>query len=314
MAQYSDPYENWKAAGRPGGSFATWQASQAAPVPAAAPAPAAAQPTAQPVAAPAAPAGVPTPEQLRAKAKAEGWSEDFDRFDDAQLQRWLSSGLYDPNTGKFRSENDPTGAATYDKPAECPPGTTFHGSKCVSWDQLPYELGGTGSAGPAGGPGGGSPAAAPAFDPTNPLQSQLVNQYQERGNMFSSQQPGGFGESLTGGGIFWGQGGQGAVNPALTAAALNAFTPAAPSQTGGGQPAAKPPLSAASNAGNMQPAMTSAFAGGFTGKGTGDVTTGIQQPTGMIGAAPAPAKPLEGALARQYKDPNKWWMPENRVR
>jgi len=306
MAQYSDPYENWKAAGRPGGSFEAWQASQAAPAPAAAPAPVAAQPAAQPAAAPS-PAGVPTPEQLRAKAKAEGWSEDFDRFDDAQLQRWLSSGLYDPNTGKFRSENDPTGAATYDKPAECPPGTTFHGSKCVGWDQLPYELGGTGTSGPAGGQG----QAAPLGSPTDPLQQKLMNLYQERGGMFAGQGAGGFGESLTGGGIFTGEGGQGAVNPALTAAALNAFTPQAPSQAAGGQPAAPQPPAPMAKAASS---INSAFAGGFTGQGTGDVKAGVQQPTNMIGAAPAPAQPLEGALARQYKDPNKWWMPENRVR
>lgn len=82
----------------------------------------------------------PFADMIRARARAEGWSEDFARFSDAQIEAWKQ--YWDPAAGRFRSENDPTGAATYDKPAECPPGTTFHGTRCVKWEDLPAWAGG----------------------------------------------------------------------------------------------------------------------------------------------------------------------------
>ena len=140
-SQYSDPYEEWKAQGRPGGSFEAWQAQQGGqvsiPTPLQVPSGAYGGSVSAPVQTPTAQTGIPTPAQLRQTARQQNWSEDFDRFSDAQLQVWLNSGLYDASTGKFRSENDPNGPATYDKPAECPPGTTFHGNSCVPYGQLP---------------------------------------------------------------------------------------------------------------------------------------------------------------------------------
>lgn len=119
-----------------------------------------------------APGATPTPAQLRQQASQGRWSEDFARFSDAQLAAWLNSGLYDPASGKFRSENDPNGPAIYDKPAECPAGTTFHGTRCVPWDQMPAW---------AGGPGGGGSQLTQALMPWQapqrpqiPLEQQII--------------------------------------------------------------------------------------------------------------------------------------------
>jgi len=174
-------------------------------------------------------------DMIRKKSKDEGWSEDFERFSDAQIDAWQK--YYDPSTGKFKSENDPSGAATYDKPAECPPGTTFHGSKCVSWDSLPEELGGTGGGG-GGGKGGKGPAAAgPPPPPTtfgsqlsytgNPLTDMLLYQFnsgsqlsdpskmntfalgqdrQEEGAGADADQQKRTGQLLQGGGLWWQEG------------------------------------------------------------------------------------------------------------
>jgi len=141
-SQYGDQYEEWKAQGRPGGDYQAWLASQGGgqisiPTPPQIPSGAYGGSVSAPVPTPTAQGGIPTPAELRQTALQQKWSEDFQRFSDPQLQAWLSSGLYDPSTGKFRSENDPNGPATYDKPAECPPGTTFHGNSCVPYAQLP---------------------------------------------------------------------------------------------------------------------------------------------------------------------------------
>jgi hypothetical protein len=72
----------------------------------------------------------PTPAELRQKAKQEGWSEDFERFDDATLKRWLDN-YWDEKTGHFKSEKvDAAGnpiQGTFEKPDECPPGMTAFG-------------------------------------------------------------------------------------------------------------------------------------------------------------------------------------------
>lgn len=238
-------------------------------------------------------------DMVRKKARDEGWSEDFARFSDAQLEAWKP--YWDEGAGKFRSEQGQAGF--FEKPTECAPGTTMHGSKCVPWSSLPPELGGT--LGQGGGAQPGAPAApgGAAFNPNDPLQSQLVNLFQERGGMFAGQ-GGQFGESLSGGGIWTGSNNQAGVNPALTQAALTAFTPAAPSQ----QAAPKPAAAAA-------PAVNSAYMSGITGMGTG----GLPQPVGtpppqpQMATAPSGGGPLNKALAGAYRDPNQWWKGKPQV-
>jgi len=170
MANYTDPYENWKALGRPGGSFEAWQAQQGGGQPQATPAPSQAPSAATPAG-----GGVPTPAELRAMASSGKWSEDFDRWKgpagDAQLQRWLDSGLWDPQAQKFRSENDPNGPAIYDKPAECPAGTTFHGSRCVPYAELPAWAGGSYGYGDTGQRAGGAWVDVGG----NPLQDMMAS-------------------------------------------------------------------------------------------------------------------------------------------
>lgn len=185
------------------------------------------------------PGGSSFADMIRQKAKNEHWSEDFARFSDAQIEAWKK--FYDPASGKFWSENDPEHkyGSGFDKPAECPEGTTFHGSKCVSWDQLPPELGGTlglppGSK-PSGAAGGGSaqPAAPTTFGSQlsytgNPLTDMLLHQFNtgqslsdpSQMNMFAmgaDRQAGGegaaadqqtrTGQLLQGGGLWWQEGG-----------------------------------------------------------------------------------------------------------
>jgi hypothetical protein len=119
-SQYGDPYEEWKAQGRPGGSFAAWQASQGGG--------AAPQVTGGSVAAPAATPGANTPgatlEQM-IRQGAQGQSEDFARFNSGTVQGW-GNQYYDAAASaaagrpQFRSMRGQDGF--FDKPTECPPG------------------------------------------------------------------------------------------------------------------------------------------------------------------------------------------------
>jgi len=72
------------------------------------------------------PIGSITPQALRAKAKAEGWSEDFARpeFTDAVLQGWIDK-YWDAKAGKFRSARGAEGL--WEKPTECPDGQSPSG-------------------------------------------------------------------------------------------------------------------------------------------------------------------------------------------
>lgn len=137
---YSDPYEEWKVQGRPGGSFQAWQASQGGG--------AAPQVTGGGVAAPAATpsafnqawmdeglaaynAGQRGSDPLRtpgfdpntfrqnyAALSGGNRPEDLARFSDEGLAGWMP--FYDPQTGKYRSMRGAEG--WFDKPTECPPG------------------------------------------------------------------------------------------------------------------------------------------------------------------------------------------------
>lgn len=156
---------------------------------------------------------------MRAWAKQHGMSEDFDRWDDGQLMAW-------------EKQKDPN----------CPPNTPYQaydGSGCIEKpidSNNPQAQGGEG--GGQGGPGGG-PVAPPK--PTtfgnqlsmtgNPMQDMLIQQfntgqnatYQQGNNLFGlgeDRAVGGAGanadmkngkqeqkaQSLSGGGLWWGQG------------------------------------------------------------------------------------------------------------
>ena len=130
MAEYSDPYEAWKQAGRPGGTF---RPAQGAPPPGTLPQ---YQPGAAPQATPMAYTGTPQASQpwQGGYSDLQGFQnwygaqqggnrpEDMARFLQAPtLERWDQYLIKDgPNAGKYRSMRGMDGV--YDKPQECPPG------------------------------------------------------------------------------------------------------------------------------------------------------------------------------------------------
>lgn len=77
----------------------------------------------------------PTPRELRKYAHEQGWSEDFQRFDDRQLAAWLNEGGWDVGAGKFEGG--------VEKPTET-------GGRLA-----PGGYGGGGGGGEGGGGGGG---------------------------------------------------------------------------------------------------------------------------------------------------------------
>lgn len=167
-SMYEDPYETWKALGRPGGSFQAWQAQQGggtAPAPST-PSPVAAGPGAfsqswmdQGLAAYAQgqrgsdPLRTPGFDPATFRQQYAGMAggnrpEDLARFSDATLAGWMP--FYDPQQGKYRSMRGAEG--WFDKPTECPPGSSPSG---------PSE---TDPCVPNAGGGQAQPVAAPAVN------------------------------------------------------------------------------------------------------------------------------------------------------
>ena len=143
---YTDPYETWKAQGRPGGSFNAWQGSQAvpqaptaaAPMPAAAPQGFSQDWMNQGLAAYAAgqrgsdpnqtPGFDPSTFRQDYTGRTQGVDiepgtgrrkEDLTSFSDPTLAGWMP--FYNPQTGKYRSMRGAEG--WFEKPTDCPPGT-----------------------------------------------------------------------------------------------------------------------------------------------------------------------------------------------
>lgn len=217
-----------------------------------------------------------TPQQLRQLSREQGWSEDFNRFSDAQLQAWIDQS-WDPNSGRFRSEGG--GGALVEKPTECPPGTTLHGSKCVSWNQLPFELGGTATSAPMGAQA--AVQAGPAKQSTgDPLQDALIGMYQERGHIFGGSDAG---EALQSGGIWWGSSGQPLSMPPAQQSAVATQTPAPP------QPQA--PVSSGS---------------GFAAHKPGGLESSMAEVSIHAPQQKSPQSSLEAALSDQMKK-KPWW-------
>ncbi len=179
--------------------------------------------------APVAAGGIPTPAQLRAKAKAEGWSEDFERFSDAQLAAWLSKS-WDPASGRFKND----AGDIVEKPTESGPQSEAKGWATGEASTAGYwrpDRGGAGGGGAAA-PGGG--AAAPT---SGPLANALFRQWAAGQGQFGlgQAQPGQtqVASTLPGGGLWWGQqatpgaAGTAAAAPAPTVAPAAAARPAA---------------------------------------------------------------------------------------
>lgn len=240
-------------------------------------------------------------DMIRAKAKAEGWSEDFERYSDAQIEAWKPS--WDEQAGRFRSEGG--GGALVEKPTECPEGTTLHGSKCVSWESLPYELGGGGGRG-GGGAVAGAGGGAPAPTGRDRLQQALVDQYQGREGMFVGTPQGG--QELTSGGIFWGQQAAGAAPAPASpvAAAISSGSGATPLSAG-----VTPAPSAANPKPEPAPTPAASFSTFNPNANLASATSELMQKSAGATQAPASATAaLQASLQKKYPNPDQWWQKD----
>lgn len=269
----TDSYEEWKAQGRPGGSFANWMASQAPP-PTSAPVPppaAATPPPTQPAAGGAASPfkdATATQEYNRMVAAGEdpttaanivrnalyGVQHDWQEQGGDQGTRWAGNGPLEGQTAEqavnqFRAwEKDRMQGCPPDfpykgrngqcaeKPDDCPDGMHVVGTpgKCVQNGPGEEDM----PKGPNSGKGGGPPPPPPkpvtfgsqlSMGTGNPLQDMLIQQFNTgqdpntlQSNIFGlgedfrvggagrSADQGGTaptrqGQSLGGGGLWWGQ-------------------------------------------------------------------------------------------------------------
>lgn len=152
---------------------------------------------------------IPTPAQLRAYARENGWSEDFNRFDDATLQGWIQQS-WDPSSMHFKSARGAEGS--YEKPTECPPGLVPGGPNETDGCVDP-KAGGEQQQPPDDNPliiSPGTGTGTKAQEPTGlpGLQQALVDKFVTRGGGFGATTNGItqdlYGQSLNGGGLWWG--------------------------------------------------------------------------------------------------------------
>jgi hypothetical protein len=275
-----------------------------------------------------------TPQRIRQHFQSKGF-DTFDGIDDNTLWTWINQGLWDPNRKVFKPERQSVDGKEIDynnqpdfKPSDCPSGYTPTGSgpgaKCApNTDFDPntgaYTRGATGGAkAPAGAPGAAAPTSTEVEDP---LQAALVAAFQDRAGMFTRATPAG--AELGSGGIFWTdptaqRASTGGVAPttatsapaaassqpgnaALTAATLNAFTPAAPSQTAAGAAATQPAQVTGGTdwTGSALPSTQAAFT---------PTAPSSANPTAWVsGETPDPLTSTMTRKAREAGRPD-WWM------
>jgi hypothetical protein len=149
-------------------------------------------------------------QMLRRLAAEQGWSEDFQRFSDPEIDAWKQ--YWDPSRQRFRGGMyGGQEGHFYEKPTECPPGTTLHGSSCVPHDDPAVQAlwGGGGAQGTA-------PAAQAVPDWMKELQgflqtqSPLAQMLANQGGLFSqfdkypgNGAPGLQGGAMAGGSVWW---------------------------------------------------------------------------------------------------------------
>jgi len=245
----------------------------------------------------------PTAPEVRRYYIESGKPEDFARYGDRVVSNWINTH-WDVTGGHFTNDY----GDVVDKPTEAGANARAAGSTVG----LKSDSGG--GAGGGGGAGQGGGAGRPGQGQINPqLQSALTGMYQLGGGEFGSDQNR-TGVSLQNGGMIWREGTPAvagapptpaATSPAthinngaaaLAAAAMNAFSPQAPSKQMGG--AFRQPTGTVESA--PQPAAPA--------MGTTGMFSGVQSPAQpTTGTSPASA-PLTQALSRQYTQPNSWWM------
>lgn len=214
---------------------------------------------------------------LRARARANGWSEDFDRWSESQLIAWakdLDPGC--PPNDPFRGAD----GSCVQKPIDSNGSMMPNGQPNPNWNQgEPVDGGGGGGRGGRGGAAGPPP---PPPKPTtfgnqlsltgNPLQDMLIQQFNtgadpntQQHNIFGlgeDMRGGGTGrnldafksgrqaQSLGGGGLWWGQdantfsGFDASVKNAEGAATPSPAAPVSPAGAAGGTGAQQPAAAA----------------------------------------------------------------------
>ena len=257
----------------------------------------------------------PSIQQLQQQSAAAGASEDFQRFQQADAERW--GPYYDAAASQaagrpqFRSSRGAPG--TFDKPTECPGGQGPSGPNetdpCTTTGYStpnPWEQGGGAGQGAAGG-GAATPTDPNYFNPDDPLQAKLLELMQSGGGNFAGINAGSF---TKGGGAMWSTPSapgaaaapaatpspaapapaatpSGPGNAALLSATLNAFTPAAPSAS------YTPGQGAIGGATNPQPTAPAAIA--------------VPTPPSAVQALNAMSAPTTVGKQMQMEDPNAWW-------
>jgi len=139
----------------------------------------------------------PSPRELRRYAHDQGWSEDFQRYDDRQLAKWLKDGGWDVQNGIFQGG--------VQKPTETG-GVMAPGAKGGGGAGYPGGMGGLKTAAPA--------AAAQATNPwdtsqwmlNSPLAQMLANQggmFRQYDKVLGDENPGVVGGVMQGGGVWY---------------------------------------------------------------------------------------------------------------
>jgi hypothetical protein len=174
-----------------------------------------------------------TPDEIRKYSWDQGWgTDDLGMVDNATIAQWIKDGKWDAQAGRFKNDyGDYVDKPTEDGPNSAGRQALFNSGNYANPDLVPAQAGGG-----AGGPGGG--ANKPPPDPVkvgnqlsltgNPMQDMLITQFnQGQNNTFDKgnnifglgedRAVGGTGanadkqsqiqgQSLTGGGVWWGQG------------------------------------------------------------------------------------------------------------
>jgi hypothetical protein len=268
------------------------------------------------------PGQTPTPAQLRQFAKENNWSEDFDRFNDATLASWIGSN-WNPQTMKFTSEKkDQNGnpiPGDVEKPVDTPDGWTAWGQGAIRTSDAQNKMAGWGGGGAGNNGGMGGQAPPPPPQPVtngnqlsmtgNPLQDMLIGQFNTgqnpstyQNNIFAlgeDMKPGGTGanadaqqsgrqaQSLSGGGLWWGQNADtfgGFDASQKNATGTESISPAAP------KPAAAQPV-AQQNTAPVQKNGPSQIGGAYNANRNTQAQTPV---SGMLGSSfsnPARNKP-----------------------
>ena len=282
----------------------------------------------------------PTPEELRAYAASSGWSEDFARYDDPTLNRWISE-RWDVGRNKFRSYHAPQDAGDWayvEKPSESvtDPSTGTEWGPWGNQDGVNVtEQKARTAAAQGGAPAPAATTAQAASTPNNNLQQQLIDMFTKGGGYFA-EHPGAL--KLSTGGIIWKDPNENPKDAPVggpvwdTSGPVGKWVypsapgmeklPGTPTPIGAAGPAvAGDPRSAfgtSPTTPGVNPSLAKATLNAFAPTGAGGVSAGVQPaatpprlPQTTPPAIPPAAPQLQDQLSRMFANPAQWWRPQN---